>query len=112
MNSRHPGPRRMWEVGSEPQFLTPLPSFPSLRPLRSRIPKTQILSLYACVRRSRASGIGHGIKKLDACVGVCEGHDAPVQASTYRTTFDGKTNMFWITFFPGLAKGPPVDAQA
>ena len=25
-------------------------------------------------------GIGHGIKKLCACVGVCEGHDAPVQA--------------------------------
>ena len=25
-------------------------------------------------------GIGHGMKKLSACVGVCEGHDAPVQA--------------------------------
>ena len=23
-NYRHPGPRRVWEVGSEPQFLTPL----------------------------------------------------------------------------------------
>ena len=83
VNSRHPGPRRMWEVGSEPQFLTPLrsfPSLPSLRSLRSRVPKTQILSLYAWVRRSRVSGIGHGIKKFCACVGVCEGHDAPVQA--------------------------------
>ena len=33
-------------------------------------------------------------------------------ASTSRTTFAGKTHMFWITFFAGLVKGPPVDAQA
>ncbi len=27
-NYRHPGPRRAWEVGSDPQFLTPLPGLP------------------------------------------------------------------------------------
>ena len=36
LNSRHPGPRRAWEVGFEPPFLTPLPSLPSLRSLPLR----------------------------------------------------------------------------
>ena len=43
-NSRHPGLRRAWEVGSEPQFLTPLPRFPRLRRLPRRVPEGLILS--------------------------------------------------------------------
>ena len=44
-NCRHPGPRHVWEVGSEPPFLTPLPwpPWPPWRPwLRSRVPKSAI----------------------------------------------------------------------
>ena len=49
-NYRHPGPRRVWEVGPEPQSLTP---FPSLRRLRRRVPKTAKMILYASLQSSR-----------------------------------------------------------
>ena len=49
-NYRHPGPRRMWDGGSEPQFLPPLPSLPRLR---WRVPKTLKLLLYASLQSSQ-----------------------------------------------------------
>ena len=43
---RHPGPRRVWEVVSEPPFLTPLPWLWWFRWFPGRVPKTQILLLF------------------------------------------------------------------
>ena len=54
-NYRHPDPRRVWEVGSEPQSLTPSRPLPQLRRPRRRIPKTakMLLVLYASLQSSR-----------------------------------------------------------
>ena len=52
-NCRHPGPRRVWDGGSEPRILPPLPRLPRLPWLPWRIPKTQILLLYAVLESSR-----------------------------------------------------------
>ncbi len=49
-NCRHPGPRRVWDGGSEPRILPPLPRLPWLP---RRVPKTQILLLYAILESSR-----------------------------------------------------------
>ena len=49
-NYRHPGPRPVWQVGSEPQFLIPLPP-PRWPP--PRIPKTLKLVLYASLKSSQ-----------------------------------------------------------
>ena len=54
-NYRHPGPRRVWEVGSEPQFLTPLRRFPWLP---WRVPKTQILLCFTVHQRRRGPKTG------------------------------------------------------
>ena len=52
-NCHHPGPRRVWDGGSEPEFLTPLARLCRLPRLRWRVPKTQILLLYASLQSSR-----------------------------------------------------------
>ena len=52
-NCRHPGPRRVWDGGSEPRILPPLPRLPWLPWLRWRVPKTQILLLYAILESLR-----------------------------------------------------------
>ena len=52
-NFRHPGPRRVWDGGYEPRVLPPLPRLRLLRWLRWRVPKTQILLLYASLQSSR-----------------------------------------------------------
>ena len=52
-NLRHPGPRRVWDGGSEPQFLTPLPPPWWPRWPRRRIPETLKLLLYASLQSSR-----------------------------------------------------------
>ena len=57
-NYRHPGPRRVLEVGSEPQFLTPLPWLPWLRRLPWRVPKTQILLCFTVHQRRRGPKTG------------------------------------------------------
>ena len=49
-NYRHPDPRRVWEVGPEPQSLTPFHSLPW--PPR-RVPKTAKMLLYASLQSSR-----------------------------------------------------------
>ena len=49
-NYRHPDPRRVWEVGSEPQSLTPFPPLPRLP---RRVPKTAKMLLYASLQSSR-----------------------------------------------------------
>ena len=51
-NYRHPGPRRVWEVGSEAPFLTPFRSPP---PHPRRVPNTSKLLLYASLQSSRGS---------------------------------------------------------
>ena len=54
-NYRDPDPRRVWEVGSEPQSLTRLRRLRRLRGLPSQIPKTPKLLLYASLQSSRGS---------------------------------------------------------
>ena len=52
-NYRHPDPRRVWEVGSEPQSLPPFRRLRRLRRLPRRIPKTAKMILYASLESSR-----------------------------------------------------------
>ena len=99
-NCRHPGPRCVWEVGSEPQFLAPLPWPPRLRGCGGEFQKRRC----CCYTRDfRARDLPRHFRVVRRLRTSYVSRRSRVGESTARTTFDGKTHMIWKTFFRDFA---------
>ena len=101
-NFRHPGPRRVWDRGSEPRVLPPLPPLQSLPRLRSRVPQTQVLLLYASLQTSR----GPRTLSCDAqAVELVRVAALPCTREHREINFHQKNIRFGILFFVLLPNG-------
>ena len=102
-NYRHPDPRRAWEVGSEPQSLTP---FRRLRWLRRRIPKTAKMLLYASLQSSRGPRTLSCDAQAAELVRVAA---LPCTREHRKINFHQKnTHVIWKTFFRIFAERSPT----
>ena len=105
-NCRHPGPRRVWDGGSAPQFLTPLPRLPSLPwlpPLPPRVPKSLFLSSSIALQRPPHPWNRGAQFILCASCGLGEGRGAPVRAPAPPTPLSTEKHIcFGQLFFNAL----------
>ena len=98
-NYRHPGPRRVWEVGPDPQFLTPLHR---LRWPRRRIPKRPSCCYTRHFRAREVRGPFRAMRRLWSWSGSPRSR---ARESIAKSTFIRKTHMISKTFFAFLPNG-------
>ena len=92
-NYRHPDPRRVWEVGSEPQSLTP---FRSPRGSGGVFPKCRSCCYTRHFRAREVRGPFRAMRRLRSWSGS---RRSRARESTAKSTFIRKTHIIWKTFF-------------
>ena len=97
-NYRHPDPRRVWEVGSEAPFLTPLTSLPRPRDEFQKRPKCYYMRDF---RAREVRGPFRTMRRLRSWQGS---RRSRARESTIKSTFIRKTHMIWKTFFRVFAE--------
>ena len=98
-NYRHPDPRRVWEVGSEPQSLTP---FRSPRNEFQKRPKCYYTRHF---RAREVRGPFRAMRRLRSWSGSPRSR---ARESIAKSTFIRKTHMIWKTFFRVFAERSPT----
>ena len=98
-NYHHPGPRRVWEVGSEPRSLPPFRSLPWLP---RRVPKTPKLLLYASLQSSRGPRTLSCDAQAAELVRVAA---LPCRREHHEINFHQKNTLFGRPFFVFLSNG-------
>ena len=98
-NYRHPGPWRVWEVGPEPQFLTP---FRSPRGRVDEFPKRPSCCYTRHFRAREVRGPFRAMRRLRSWSGS---RRSRARESTAKSTFIRKTPLIWKTFFMFLPNG-------
>ena len=101
-NYRDPGLRRVWEVGSEQQFLTPLRS-PGGR--RDEFPKRPRCCYTRHFRAREVRESFRAMRRLRSWLGS---RGSRARESIAKSTFDRKTHMIWKTFFRVFAGWSPT----
>ena len=101
-NYRHPGPRRVWEVGSEPPFLTPF-RFP--RWLGLRVPERPSCCCRHHFRAREVRGPFRAMRRLRSWSGSPRSR---ARESIAKSTFIRKTDMIWKAFFRVFAERSPT----
>ena len=101
-NYRHPGPRRVWEVGSEPRSLPP---FPSPRRPRGRVDEFQKRPSCCYTRHFRAREVRGPFRAMRRLRSWSGSRRSRARESIAKLTFIRKTHMIWKTFFVFLLNG-------
>ena len=101
-NYRHPGPRRAWEVGSEPQSLTPFPPSGGSRDEFQKRPKCYY------TRHLRAREVRGPFRAMRRLRSWSVSPRSRARESIAKSTFIRKTHMIWKTFFRVFAERSPT----
>ena len=101
-NYRHPGPRRVWEVGPKPQSMPPLPS--------PHVPGDEFQKRPRCCytrdfRAREVRGPCRAMRRLRSWSGS---RRSRAGESTAKSTFIRKTNVIWKSFFRVFAERSPT----
>ena len=101
-NYRHPDPRRVWEVGSEPQSLPP---FRSPRGRNDEFQKRPKCYYTRHLRAREVRGPFRAMRRLRSWSGSPRSR---ARESIAKSTFIRKTHMIWKTFFRVFAERSPT----